>query len=249
MEFHKPKPVHSWRELLTEIGVIVIGVAIALVAEQAVEALHWQERIRDARRAMTIELRDDDGPQGYLRIAARPCFDNQLAAIQGAIVARAKRKDIVPLIAQFGPPIYTWDSVAWNTLQSSDVASHISPEELRSWYLPYSRVIRLDEGNLREHQDVVALRPSGIADEMLSPGEADTMLAAIKRLSDDNRFIWGHSRTLLAGMKSLGVNLTTDQKQRILAGLRKRPGFGDCVVEPSIVEINVNPWAAIPGKP
>jgi N-acyl homoserine lactone hydrolase len=32
MEIHKPKPVHSWRELLTEIGVVAIGVAIALAA-------------------------------------------------------------------------------------------------------------------------------------------------------------------------------------------------------------------------
>jgi hypothetical protein len=37
VEIHKPKPVHSWRELLTEIGVVVIGVCIALAAEQTVE--------------------------------------------------------------------------------------------------------------------------------------------------------------------------------------------------------------------
>ena len=33
MDIHKPKPVHNWRELLTEIGTIVIGVLIALAAE------------------------------------------------------------------------------------------------------------------------------------------------------------------------------------------------------------------------
>ena len=33
MEIHKPKPVHNWRELLTEIGVVVIGILIALSLE------------------------------------------------------------------------------------------------------------------------------------------------------------------------------------------------------------------------
>src|SRR6185437_9249744 len=33
VEIHKPKPVHNWREFLTEIGVVVIGVCIALAAE------------------------------------------------------------------------------------------------------------------------------------------------------------------------------------------------------------------------
>ena len=36
MHPHKPKPVHNWREFLTEIGVVVIGVCIALGAAQVV---------------------------------------------------------------------------------------------------------------------------------------------------------------------------------------------------------------------
>ena len=74
MEIHKPKPVHSWRELLTEIGVVVIGVAIALAAEQAVEWLHWQHRVADARAAILIEVRDDNGPQAYTRAAVMACL-------------------------------------------------------------------------------------------------------------------------------------------------------------------------------
>lgn len=35
---HKSHPIHDWREFLKEIGIIVIGVLIALAAEQGVEA-------------------------------------------------------------------------------------------------------------------------------------------------------------------------------------------------------------------
>jgi hypothetical protein len=34
MAIHKPKPVHNWRELASEVGVIVVGIIIALTAEQ-----------------------------------------------------------------------------------------------------------------------------------------------------------------------------------------------------------------------
>ena len=40
MHFHLPKPLHGWREFLGEVGIIVIGVLLALTAEQAVEAVH-----------------------------------------------------------------------------------------------------------------------------------------------------------------------------------------------------------------
>src|SRR5579872_3806991 len=101
VEIHKPKAVHNWRELLTEIGVIVIGVLLALGAEQTVEALHWQAKVRDVQDAMRQELRDDDGPQAYLRVAVRTCLVQQLDAIQRAIEAGRPRKEIAALIAAY----------------------------------------------------------------------------------------------------------------------------------------------------
>jgi hypothetical protein len=50
MHFHLPKPLHGWREFAGEVGIIVLGVLIALGAEQVVETLHWRSEIADARR-------------------------------------------------------------------------------------------------------------------------------------------------------------------------------------------------------
>jgi hypothetical protein len=84
MEIHKPKPIHNWREFLKEVGIIVLGVSIALGAEQAVEYFHWKNRIRDAAEAMRIELGVDDGPQAFTRLAIAACLDRQLDGLQGA---------------------------------------------------------------------------------------------------------------------------------------------------------------------
>lgn len=43
LDIHKPKPVHSWREFLPEIG--VIGVLMALTGEQLVEAAQTARRV------------------------------------------------------------------------------------------------------------------------------------------------------------------------------------------------------------
>jgi hypothetical protein len=42
VEIHKPKPIHNWREFLKEVGTIVLGVCVALGAEQTVEWVHWR---------------------------------------------------------------------------------------------------------------------------------------------------------------------------------------------------------------
>jgi hypothetical protein len=58
MEIHKPKPVHSWKELLGEIGVIVIGIVIALSGEQLIEANHRAHQRADLRAALDRDARE-----------------------------------------------------------------------------------------------------------------------------------------------------------------------------------------------
>src|ERR1700755_919632 len=59
MDIHKPKPWHGLREFAKEFGTIVLGVLVALGAEQAVEALHRQAQVREARAALRAEIGDD----------------------------------------------------------------------------------------------------------------------------------------------------------------------------------------------
>jgi len=40
MHIHKPKQLHGFSEFVSEIGVIVIGILIALALEQSLEYMH-----------------------------------------------------------------------------------------------------------------------------------------------------------------------------------------------------------------
>jgi hypothetical protein len=56
MDVHTPKPVHSLRELAREIGIIVIGVLIALGGEQLVVALNRAQEAKATETALREEV-------------------------------------------------------------------------------------------------------------------------------------------------------------------------------------------------
>ena len=230
MEIHKPKPVHNWREFLTEIGVVVIGVCIALGGEQTVEAIHWQHKVDDAAQAMRLELRDSDGPQAYTRVALQTCLDRQLDVLQTAIVAGRNRTEIVALVGDYRPPYRTWDTEAWKATLASDVGSHVGADQMIDWSKPYRILPQLEALNAQEHTDRIALQPTGRLGEQLSPGEADAMLVAVQRLRSDNRDLSQFSRFILLSAEKSGTSMTPDQQRDLLGELRAH--YQNCVTLP-----------------
>src|SRR5258707_11760041 len=81
MQVHLPKPLHGWRAFAGEVGVIVLGVLIALGAQQVAEAWQWRDKVSRAEAAMRLELAEDDGPQAFGRLIIAPCLDAEIARV------------------------------------------------------------------------------------------------------------------------------------------------------------------------
>ena len=82
------KPVRNWSDFFKEVGTIVLGVCIALAAEQTVEYFHWRNQVAQARQALRAEIAAID--EFYaLRIAIAPCMDRRLDKVDQAIRAIA----------------------------------------------------------------------------------------------------------------------------------------------------------------
>jgi hypothetical protein len=88
MHFHLPKPLHGWREFFGEVGVIVIGVLLALGAEQVVEWVHWRNEVTDAQRALDREAAYDLGAVKK-RQQEIPCIDRRLREIRTLLTGDA----------------------------------------------------------------------------------------------------------------------------------------------------------------
>ena len=59
MHFNLPKPLHGWRAFAGEVGVIMLGVLIALAAQQIAEDWGWRHKVGVVRQSLMGELAND----------------------------------------------------------------------------------------------------------------------------------------------------------------------------------------------
>jgi hypothetical protein len=123
MHFRLPKPLHGWREFAGEVGIIVMGVLIALGAEQLVEAANWRSQVRDFREAVDHELGRNLGIYARV-IEQRPCADRRLAELERFLAdSAAGRQD--KLLRPIGRPItQSQYSSVWDD-KGADVTQHL----------------------------------------------------------------------------------------------------------------------------
>lgn len=86
-----PGPANGPRQILGEVGIIVVGVLIALGAEQVVQALHWRGQVSAFRDAVDYELGRNLGAY-EVTMRQRPCVTRRLAELERLLAdARAGR--------------------------------------------------------------------------------------------------------------------------------------------------------------
>ncbi|THD65261.1 hypothetical protein [Phenylobacterium sp.] len=243
MDIHKPKPWHGWRELLKEIGTIVIGVLVAIAFEQAVEWLHWRHKLADADAAVRFELHDDDLPQAYARIVVRGCLEMRLDALTAGLAADQPREAFSRLVQGYNPPFRTWDMNAWQAMVSSDVLTRLTAEEALHRSQAYNLVPPLGAINVRERQDATDLEALDPKPGALTPAERDRTVLALRRLRIDDLEMFYGSATLLHASEDLGVTLTDKDKARVISELR--PTWGGCLVDPQMRHPGLNNQAPL----
>lgn len=129
---HAPKPLHGWRAFVGEIVVIVIGVLIALTAEEGVTAWTWRDKVADGEKELSAEQGDNFV---YLaeNVAVAPCVDAQLARLGDPLGKPGVRWKPVPLITDRGvsgvirAPWRSLRTVAWAQMVAEGTSTHLSP--------------------------------------------------------------------------------------------------------------------------
>jgi hypothetical protein len=231
MEIHRPKAPHGWRELAKEVGIIVIGVLIALGAEQVVQRIEWHHKTEAAEEAMRLELSKDDGPQVWGRYAMHACIDGTLDAIRAGAENHVGRAEMVALIGRHRTPFWTWDALAFSAASASDVSLHLSSETMHRWTMAYATIAALDRANAKEFNDgadLVALSRTG---GPLSEAERSQVLRAVELLRRDNATIFASVRVALPAIYETGVRLDDEVTQRVKA-LARRDYDKACLVTP-----------------
>ena len=138
MHVHLPKPLHGWRAFVGEVGIIVIGVLIALAADEAVETLRWHHQVLLAEEELKSPI-ERDLVNAAQRTMEATCVARRLGDLS-VLLENAQTVGRLPAIGTIGdPPRGPWTFQTWDALVSGQIVVHMPQKKM----MAYSNVQRI----------------------------------------------------------------------------------------------------------
>lgn len=141
MDIRKPKPIHNMREFLKEVGIIVLGVSIALAAEQGMEWLHWRKEVATARAALLEEMAYNDNSPLARRIAYHDCMDRQVKEAEAIISDLEAGRPPRKYTALHTGVAQLFNDSEWQSQRASQVLTHFPHGEVTMMGQYYARLL------------------------------------------------------------------------------------------------------------
>jgi len=204
---HKPKPIHGWRDFLKEYAIIVLGVLTALVAEQAVEWLHWQGEVKVARASLQAEIAGNDTEFHSRRIATDSCERRQIAEA-GRILDDLEARRPPGRFTQFHLEDGSLLNFSeWESERAAQTLTHFPHEEVAVFGAYYDQLQdekgwMIDESRAWHDLGVLRSPPKEVAVSDLL-----RLRTALMNATEDNRLIVLNAKRQLERSQQLGVAL------------------------------------------
>jgi hypothetical protein len=181
MHVHLPKPLHGWREFAGEVGIIVLGVLIALGAEQAIEGLHDRHVAAQSRRDVREEVATDLGFYRE-RLEDSSCISSRLAELSRIVQRGVVPPDTVKWVGR--PSDFAPFSERWRAVTSSARTAMFPAAEQGSFDAIYGIFARMD---LESQTEQAAWTDLNILQHVNGPIDAGTRLALLRALEQSRR--------------------------------------------------------------
>jgi hypothetical protein len=216
MHFHLPKPLHGWREFAGEVGIIVIGVLIALGFEQAVESLNWASKAREAK----FELHQEMVLAWVFseeREALHQCVDEYLSGLARDVVSSPPQWHPVPaqycgvrLARVYTPPSRPWPTEVWRSVETEGTVSHLGGSYPRDASFLFDFVKTMGDENVEEGNEAAALNALAYP-LMLTADSRTEFVKSIERLHYHNDMMALSSRQMQEQIRQLGETPTPQE--------------------------------------
>ena len=235
-------PPNGWNAVVWELAIVVIGVLIALGAQQAVEARRWNDEVRLTEDALTIEIADSVLHASERQMVNR-CLTDRLTHLISKVssnegpwsgdpmpVNKSPRAVTIVAATPYRTPNRPWSGNVWEAAQNGGVFNHMQRERVAAFSKVYARMGGLREVNAVEHQVFPQLLQLSF-DTRLDAAARQQALGELGRLDWLNGTILLDGEMLIEEVRALQLDFSRTNLKRELAQLerRQRAFRGKCV--------------------
>jgi len=243
MDIHKPKPIHNFSEFLKEVGTIVLGVSIALGAEQAVEYFHWRGQVAQAREVVATEMATNVRNALY-RMRTSVCVERRLDEL-GAILDTASKTGSLPPLGDIAMPHRGfWPNGAWNSVVASQTAAHFPRQQFTDITSSYTQIERQAGFSVEEMAAWYALYTMVGPGRRLDPSSEARIREGLSQARTINRVMVAIANIVAVRANSLGLSFSAGDLALIDQG-KHRPLQPDHDPEVSLYNGGGVPFGAI----
>ena len=216
MQFHVPKPLHGWRQFFGEIGVIVIGVLIAIGFGQVAEMFNWRAQVREARSALADDMDQSNRVFAY-RVAAHDCVARRLSRLDDVIEQSARHQapeEMGDVFPDIGNALF---KNAWETSRAAQVLAHFDRKTLGLYGSYYVQLDNVQVFMGHEAEDWGVLRVLRGDPNRLGQSDIAGLRVALMHASFENDIIASISQDELENSRALGVKVPEPNRRRLAA--------------------------------
>lgn len=244
MELNNLRPRDGWRVFAGEVGVIVIGVLIALAAQQAVDDWQWRQTV-----ARTKSDLDESIATSIANVAERaavdPCLTQRLTGLAGKVAASRGTWSADPYrlpgetntadVLKYAVPVAyrvpsrTYLSDVWEQTKAVGVLSHMAPTDIARYADIFDLVTEFAADNRTERALSSSLSFLSF-DGPLTAEDRSRALSDISRLDMLNKSIVSDAKQAVASAAAMGITLSADDDKLLLGYLDIQQEFrGTCI--------------------
>jgi hypothetical protein len=148
VEIHRPGVVRNWRDFFKEVGIIVLGVSVALAGEEAVGWYNWKHEVAVVQDSLNDEL-SDTLFAAMERVKIADCQRRTLDRLdqiadesRGTLVLRSD-----PVMRN-----RVWGTAAWDAAVASGAIAHMAHDDRNTYASLFSAVRLFRDMNLRQEE-------------------------------------------------------------------------------------------------
>jgi len=220
MDFSKLSLSERQSKLAKEIGIIVLGVLIALALGAVATAIGWHFEVRAARQQLRYELGHNLKLLQWWE-STKGCTSDRLDELATVLAKASETRRLPPLGAIPRPPSGSWPRGVWDSQNAAQTAAHFPARELAS----VSRVYRLFEGIAESNRQLsdawTALSMMSGPGRTLDEGTEAALYAALATARAKNDFTSQTVRRVLGHRLGQSYAQIDPENPPVITGARK----------------------------